>query len=399
MNGRRLAWPMPRRVRPSRWIAALLLLVATAAAQDATVTGTIEGRVGDTPMVWYTLQFEVEGALQDTVEVEDYGFQVDVTIQGHVEPRFLMREALVISAGFGALTGCPCTADFVEVFYLAEGSMFRNVYRAEEGSLVVASAEHLGRVLAVQRRRVAQRRRGCGPSLIGNPTWRIRPIVGWSNSSSMSRAATCGCSNTSSSSRTGATGTPRRRPAAQNAAARPTPGWRGRRGRLVERQVDALALAGAVAVEERGADRERRLAAGQLVDHGDADLERPPALLAVDRHEPADGLDDGVVAGEVRRRPRPSVAGDAAVHEPRVERPQHVLVPEAPLLHRPDPEVLDHHVGRPRPAASAPRARRSGGSRARRRACCGWCRCSTRSRRRPTAGPSGGCRRRRAPRP
>jgi hypothetical protein len=135
---------MPRRVRPSRWIAALLLLVATAAAQDATVTGTIEGRVGDTPMVWYTLQFEVEGALQDTVEVEDYGFQVDVTIQGHVEPRFLLREALVISAGFGALTGCPCTADFVEVFYLAEGSMFRNVYRAEEGSLVVASATALG---------------------------------------------------------------------------------------------------------------------------------------------------------------------------------------------------------------------------------------------------------------
>ncbi len=135
---------MPRTLRILPWFAALALLFATASAQDATITGTLEGRVGDAAKTWYALQFDVEGELQDTVEIEDYGFQVDVVIQAHVEPRFLMREALVISAGFGSLTGCPCTANAVEVFFLGEGSMFSNVYKTEAGSLIVESATPLG---------------------------------------------------------------------------------------------------------------------------------------------------------------------------------------------------------------------------------------------------------------
>lgn len=135
---------MLRTARLRRWLAALVLVVATASAQDATITGTLEGRVGDTAMTWYALQFAVEGELQDTVEIEDYGFQVDVSLQGHVEPRFLMREALLISAGFASLAACPCTATYVEVFFLGEGSMFSNVYRADEGSLIVESATPLG---------------------------------------------------------------------------------------------------------------------------------------------------------------------------------------------------------------------------------------------------------------
>ena len=130
--------------RLTHWTAALMLLVATASAQDATITGTVEGRVGDAAKTWYALQFAVEGELQDTVNVEDYGFQVDVTIQAHVEPRFTMSEALVISAGFDSLAACPCTATYVEVFFLAEGSMFSNVYRAEEGSLIVETATPTG---------------------------------------------------------------------------------------------------------------------------------------------------------------------------------------------------------------------------------------------------------------
>ena len=135
---------MLRTPRLTHWLAAVLLLVATASAQDATITGTVEGRVGEVPKTWYALQFAVEGELQDTVEIQDYGFQVDVTIQAHVEPRFFMREALLISAGFASLGACPCTADYVEVFFLGEGSMFSNVYKAEAGSLVVASATPLG---------------------------------------------------------------------------------------------------------------------------------------------------------------------------------------------------------------------------------------------------------------
>lgn len=135
---------MPRTLHILPWFAALALLFATASAQDATVTGTLDGRVGDAPKTWYALQFDVEGELQDTVEVEDYGFQVDVTIQAHVEPRFYMREALVISADFASLADCPCSPNFLEVFYLAEGSMFSNVYKAEAGSLIVESATPLG---------------------------------------------------------------------------------------------------------------------------------------------------------------------------------------------------------------------------------------------------------------
>jgi hypothetical protein len=135
---------MLRTLRLHRLIAAFVLLLATASAQDATITGTVEGLVGDAPKTWYALQFDVEGDLQDTVEVEDYGFQVDVTIQAHVEPRFFMSEALLISAGFGSLADCPCSPDYVEVFYLAEGSMFSNVYKAETGSLIVDSATPLG---------------------------------------------------------------------------------------------------------------------------------------------------------------------------------------------------------------------------------------------------------------
>jgi hypothetical protein len=124
-------------------LSAALLLATSAFAQDATITGTIDGRVDGVETTWYALQFLVDGERQDTVEVQDYGFTVDVTIQAHLEPRYLLRGALVLSASFGSLSACPCTADAVEVFYLAEGSMFANVFKAEEGSLVIDAATPL----------------------------------------------------------------------------------------------------------------------------------------------------------------------------------------------------------------------------------------------------------------
>jgi hypothetical protein len=120
-----------------------LLLATSAFAQDATITGTIDGRVDGVETTWYALQFLVDGERQDTVEVEDYGFAVEVTIQAHLEPRYVLRGALVLSASFGSLAACPCTADEVEVFYLAEGSMFTNVFKAEEGRIVIETATPL----------------------------------------------------------------------------------------------------------------------------------------------------------------------------------------------------------------------------------------------------------------
>ncbi|MDF1524380.1 MAG: hypothetical protein P1P87_16380, partial [Trueperaceae bacterium] len=136
----RVAW------RPHRAVLALfavLLLATPAFAQDATITGTIDGQVDGVATSWYALQFLVDGERQDTVEVEDYGFTVDVTIQAHLEPRYLLRGALVLSASFGSLAACPCTAAAVEVFYLSEGTMFANVFKTEEGSMVIETATPL----------------------------------------------------------------------------------------------------------------------------------------------------------------------------------------------------------------------------------------------------------------
>lgn len=125
-------------------LCAALLLATSALAQDTTITGTVDGRVDGVDTTWYTLQFLREGERQDTVEILDYGFTVEIDIQAHVEPRYLTRGALLISASFGTLSACPCTASDLEVFYLAEGTMFANVFRAEEGSVVIDVATPLG---------------------------------------------------------------------------------------------------------------------------------------------------------------------------------------------------------------------------------------------------------------
>lgn len=124
-------------------LCAALLLATAAHAQDAAITGTILGSVDGVDTTWTTLQFATDGGRQDTVEIEDYGYAVEVVIQAHVEPRYVLRGALVISASFGSLAACPCTASEIEVFYLAEGTMFTNAFKAEEGSVVIDVATPL----------------------------------------------------------------------------------------------------------------------------------------------------------------------------------------------------------------------------------------------------------------
>ena len=75
--------------------------------------------------------------------------------------------------------------------------------------------------------------------------------------------------------------------------------------------------------------------------------ERRRVGLAGDVGQARVGLGDACEPGQPRLRPGLPVGGDAQHHEPRVDREQ-VGEPEAPSLHGPRPEVLDHHVRRRR---------------------------------------------------
>ena len=73
------------------------------------------------------------------------------------------------------------------------------------------------------------------------------------------------------------------------------------------------------------------------------DLHRRAVREAGEVHHAGLGLDDEVVARAVRLGAGLAEAGDRAVHEPRVQ-PGERLVPEAELVHRSRPEVLEEHV-------------------------------------------------------
>ena len=128
--------------------------------------------------------------------------------------------------------------------------------------------------------------------------------------------------------------------------------------RVEQRHVDGLALAGGVAVAQRGEDGDRGVHAGEQVGHGDADLLRPAAGRVVGdlarpghAHQAAHALHGVVVAGAVAVGAGLAEAGDRAVDEARVEGEQAGRV-QAVARHVADLEVLDEHV-----AAAAARRR------------------------------------------
>ena len=62
--------------------------------------------------------------------------------------------------------------------------------------------------------------------------------------------------------------------------------------------------AGALALDQRGLDADRREQPADEVDDRGADLQRPPVRLAGDAHQPAHRLQQEVVAGQPARAPR-----------------------------------------------------------------------------------------------
>ena len=130
-----------------------------------------------------------------------------------------------------------------------------------------------------------------------------------------------------------------------------SPGGEGR-GRLVgqrrqqalhEVHLDELSDAGAVALAQREQDPGERVLAGEHVDERDPGLGGLAVGRAGDRHEPADGLDEQVVAGERGPLAR-AESRDRAVDGAGIRR-VHVVEREPEPCHDAGPEVLDDHVG------------------------------------------------------
>ena len=112
----------------------------------------------------------------------------------------------------------------------------------------------------------------------------------------------------------------------------------------VEGDIDALPLPGHGAVIERGQDCLGRIHAGDEIGDGDAEAQRLTLGGAGDGHQPAFGLHDEIIARPVGQRPVAAIAGDRAMDDPRVERPQGFII-EAEALQGFGHEILDDDIG------------------------------------------------------
>ena len=93
-----------------------------------------------------------------------------------------------------------------------------------------------------------------------------------------------------------------------------------RHGRVEQRDVEELPLAGSLPLNVREQDALHRVERGQAVGDRHANLGGSGLGEAGDVHQPRLALDHHVVAGLVAARPGRAVPGDRAVDQPRVER-------------------------------------------------------------------------------
>ena len=114
--------------------------------------------------------------------------------------------------------------------------------------------------------------------------------------------------------------------------------------RLQQRGLHPLALAGDVALQQRGEDAHGAEQPGGEVGHGNADPHRALAGRAGDRHQPAHALRDLIEAGALVIGAVLAEAGDAAIDDARIDL-AHALIVDAELGLDVGAEVLDHHVG------------------------------------------------------
>ena len=103
--------------------------------------------------------------------------------------------------------------------------------------------------------------------------------------------------------------------------------------------------AGRAAFMQRHQDADRGIQPGAHVDDRGAQPHRPGGGVAVHAHEPGHRLQDRVVAGQSAQRTIAAEAGNAAMDQAGKPLRQHLVIAEAPFLHRAGLEVLDQHVG------------------------------------------------------
>jgi hypothetical protein len=108
-------------------------------------------------------------------------------------------------------------------------------------------------------------------------------------------------------------------------------------------QVDVLALAGPLPVEQGVAEGREAVHRRGVVGHGEADGRRRPVRVPGEGHDTRGRLDDPVEAGPVGPGAGLPVGRDRDHHDSRVQLAQGLVVQVASLQH-PDGEVLDDHV-------------------------------------------------------
>src|SRR5262249_51835034 len=108
-----------------------------------------------------------------------------------------------------------------------------------------------------------------------------------------------------------------------------------RHGTVEQRHVDVLALARAVAMVQRGEDRDGAVVAGHEIDQAGTGFHRARAGLAFGDaghgHHATARLEQPVVARARRHRPSLAKAGDRAVDEAGIDRLQALVIPPEPL--------------------------------------------------------------------
>jgi hypothetical protein len=115
----------------------LALVVGAASAQDATVIGTIDATIDGEPVSWYQIEIATEEGPAPLSTWSNLMMTIyDVTLQGFLEPRFMVDRTLAISLSLtgGLPEGCPCTFDdfSASVLYLSGGSISGDLYASDE---------------------------------------------------------------------------------------------------------------------------------------------------------------------------------------------------------------------------------------------------------------------------
>ena len=132
---------------------------------------------------------------------------------------------------------------------------------------------------------------------------------------------------------------------------------------LEHRDIDALAMPGAVAMHQAGADRADRGEPDDAVDQRVGHIARHAvAGLRHQCRQRRGALDQIVIGGLCRIGPVLAEAEHAGIDQPRIDLRDHVIA-ELQTRHRLRPHIVDQHVGRARSAAARHRGRQASSGR------------------------------------